>query len=101
MATLRIATNEVRVASAEILRCGNDLHSQLSNIRTQMNQTSATWQSQAADAIRENFVSTADRFFNKYREIIEEYSRFLDVTVSKSYEELEQQLTGNANRFEI
>lgn len=99
--TLRISTNEVRAIGGEIIGYSSDLHRQLTTIKQAMQQTGEKWKGSAADEIRANFESAANKFFDKYKEIIDNYGEFLKITVAQSYDELEQQLTSNASQFKI
>ena len=101
MATLRISTGEVRGIGKEIVELSQELYNILNDIRTKMRDTDSRWDSPAAREIRTNFESAANEFFNKHRGILEDYGKFLQITVSQSYEELDQQLKSNAEQFRV
>lgn len=95
---ISISLSEVSRTAGTIRTLNNNLTAQLNDIKTQMNNLSATWQSDASETIRTNFNSMANQQFENYRRIIESYAKFLDDTVS-TYDSVETAINNNANAF--
>lgn len=98
MAQLRISFDEVK-DKAQIIRSLNQaMYEELSQMKTNMNLLDGSWISDGSEEIRTRFNQFANRFETE-RERIEEYARFLDLTV-ESYEALESSITSNASSMQ-
>ncbi len=94
MDNLKISLGQVSDCAAKIRSCNNEMFEDLSRIRKEMDQTSGSWMSDGAEAIRSRFQQFAARF-EQQKELIDTYARFLDRTV-ESYDSLETTITSNA-----
>ena len=94
MDNLKISLGQVSDCAAKIRSCNNEMFADLSRIRKEMDQTSGSWMSDGAEAIRSRFQQFAARF-EQQKELIDTYARFLDRTV-ESYDSLETTITSNA-----
>lgn len=94
---INISTAEVAALATSIRSDNSKMYEDLQTIKKKMEELNNSWQSDAGDAIRTNFLAEAPKFDN-YKEIIESYAEFLDQTVAR-YETDEQTVTTNANQF--
>ena len=94
MDNLKISLGQVSDCAAKIRSCNNEMFEDLSRIRKEMDNTSVSWMSDGAEAIRSRFNQFAPRF-EQQKELIDTYARFLDRTV-ESYDSLETTITSNA-----
>ncbi len=67
----------------------------LMNMKKEMDNTNISWISEAGETIRSRFNQFAARF-DRQKEIIDTYAKFLDMTVS-SYDTLETTINSNAS----
>ncbi len=94
MNNLHISFAEVSECAAAIRALNSQMYELLLKMKSDMNETNISWISDAGEAIRANFNRFAGRF-DKQKETIDSYARFLDLTVS-SYGTLESTMTSNA-----
>ena len=94
MDNLKISLGQVSDCAVKIRSCNNEMFEDLSRIRKEMDNTSVSWMSDGAEAIRSRFNQFASRF-EQHKELIDTYARFLDRTV-ESYDSLETTITSNA-----
>ena len=96
---LMIDTAQVQATAGQIDTQNMELYNTLRKIQGLMKSTSEQWKSPAAEELRQDFDNAASKFFDNYRRIIEDYTKFLRVTVVDSYTHLDEQLKANAQRF--
>lgn len=96
---LRIDTGLVTNTANQIAEQNAELYQTLRRIGGLMERTETQWDSPAARELRTDFDRAAAKFFESYRVTIEDYVRFLRVTVVDSYAHLDEQLKTNAQRF--
>ncbi|MCF0115171.1 MAG: pore-forming ESAT-6 family protein [Erysipelotrichaceae bacterium] len=96
--------NNIRITLAQVSECAESIRTQnrilmeqLQMIKKDMNDLSATWQSDSSETIRMKFNQFALRF-EVQKDIIDSYAKFLDFTVS-SYDTLESSINANAAGF--
>lgn len=95
---IQISLTEVSQTAKTIRTLNNSLEAKLNDIKTQMNNLSSTWQSDASSSIRTNFNNMANKQFPTYKKIIEAYAAFLDGTVG-AYNAAEEANKKNADMF--
>lgn len=95
MADIRISFDEVRDRAQQIRNLNNAMYEELNAMKGNINLLNGSWISDGSEEIRTRFNMFANRFESE-REKIEEYARFLDLTV-ESYEALESSITSNAS----
>ena len=95
---IKITMSDVSATSANIRSLNAQMDETLNSISHEMNELNSIWQSDGANQIIAKFRTFANRFINE-SETIEEYCKFLDLTVN-TYGSLESTITGNANNFE-
>lgn len=97
MDQIQITLEEVTQTAMKIRSCNEQLNEKLMIMKQYMNDLESSWQSPAANAIREKFNGMLP-IFNNYYEIIQLYAKFLDVTVS-AYEQTENSIYHQASTF--
>lgn len=97
MNSLKITLAEVKTCAQEMRRLNTSLDSVLQKAKEDMRSLSNIWQSDGSEVIRQRFEHFSQKF-EKEREVIEEYARFLDLT-SASYDTLESTISENASNF--
>lgn len=95
MDQLKISFAEVQETASRIRTLNQQMYDHLSKMKQGMNETNATWISEAGETIRSRFNQFALRF-EKQKEIIDSYAKFLDMTVS-NYDSLETMIHSNAS----
>ncbi|MGX8835566.1 pore-forming ESAT-6 family protein [Amedibacillus sp. YH-ame6] len=98
MDSLLITLAEVSHTSMQIRQENQQLSNCLKDIHQCMNQITNEWQSPAAQTIRTKFQGMIP-IFDHYREIVENYAKFLDQTV-QTYQSIEDQLNSHAQSFQ-
>lgn len=98
MNDLRITLAEVTQTASLIRTENQQLTNCLQDIHQCMNQLSNDWQSPAAQTIRAKFQGMLP-IFDQYREIVENYAKFLDQTV-QTYQSIESQLNSHAESLQ-
>ena len=98
MDELKISLPEVSATAASIRNYNANLDEKLSYVNKLMNQLNSVWLSEGEETLLARFQRFAQKFLNE-SEIIENYARFLDETVS-SYDSLESTIVANASNFE-
>jgi WXG100 family type VII secretion target len=94
---ISISLAEVSAAASAIRSTNAQLVDTLAQIKTQMGNTSQTWQSDAGNTIRDRFNALAPKF-DQYREVVDSYAKFLDMTVT-SYDQTETNINSAASSF--
>lgn len=95
---IKITMPEVANSCSQIRNINSNLDEVLNNITNNMNSLSAYWEANSSSTIVAKFKNFANRFV-KESETIEEYCKFLDLTV-QTYGSLENTITSNAETFE-
>ena len=94
---INISLAEVSATASALRSTNASLTDTLQQIRTQMNNLSQSWQSDAGNTIRDRFNALTPRF-DQYREVVDSYAKFLDMTVT-SYDATEANVNSAANSF--
>lgn len=95
---IKITMPEVSNTAASMRNLNAQIDDTLKHITNMMNELSSVWESSGAEAIIARFKKFANRFILE-NETIEDYCKFLDLTV-QSYDSLESTITANASNFE-
>ena len=95
MSDICISLDQVSETAEKLRSLKQSMYDELNQMKTDKNLLNSTWVSDGSDEIRTRFNMFANRFETE-RERIEEYARFLDLTV-ESYEALESSITSNAS----
>lgn len=94
---ISITLDQVTSAANSIDSINQDLYNKLQEVKTQMNNLTQSWHSDAADTIHSKFNALAPRF-DDYRQVIDNYVKFLHQTVD-TYNSTENQINSNASSF--
>lgn len=94
---IKISLNEVSNTAGSLRNLNQQLTTKLEEIKAQMDGLASTWQSDASNTIRAKFTGLQPRF-EEYREVIDNYARFLDSTV-QAYDTAESNINNNASMF--
>lgn len=98
MEAVMISLAEVSRTSSQMRKYNSELLQELLEMKRIMNALATNWQSPAAETIRSRFNGMMPIFEN-YRNIIENYAKFLDQTVA-GYEATEQTIQQSAASFQ-
>lgn len=98
MEAIMISLAEVSKTATQVRSLNSELMQELLEMKRIMNALAAQWQSPAADTIRSRFNAMMPVFDN-YRDIIENYAKFLDQTVV-GYEATETNIQQSAASFQ-
>lgn len=99
MSEIRISLQEVKDTADKLRTLNEEMLEELTNMEKEMNSLEGTWISDGSEEIRSRFAMFAKRFIDE-KEKIDEYARFLDLTVS-SYATLESTITSNASGMQV
>lgn len=97
MDQLKISMPEVSSTASQIRAYNAKLDDTLSYVNKLMHELNSVWYSNGEEALLARFDKFAQKFITE-SEIIENYARFLDETVS-SYDSLESTIVANASNF--
>ncbi len=95
MSNVKVNLQEVSDLASKIRIVNNNIYDTLTKAKVKMNDLNTTWQSDGSDAIRNKFNILSNRFATQ-KDLIEQYSKFLDHTVN-TYDTLESTIVFNAN----
>ena len=98
MDELKISLSDVSNTATQIRNYNSKLDDTLSYVNKIMNELNSIWLSEGEETLLGRFQRFAQKFLNE-SEVIENYARFLDETVS-SYDTLESTIVANASNFE-
>ncbi len=98
MSNLKISLAEVSQCAAAIRQSNQTMYDLLNQMKKEMNDTNVSWISEGGETIRVRFSQFAARF-ERQKEILDSYARFLDNTVT-SYDSLETTITSNASNMQ-
>lgn len=98
MEAIMISLAEVSRTSSQMRKYNSELLQELLEMKRIMNALATNWQSPAAETIRSRFNGMMPIFEN-YRNINENYAKFLDQTVA-GYEATEQTIQQSAASFQ-
>ena len=99
MTGITIDANEVLSIATRIDSDNNSLLDLLMNSKAAIDSLSAYWQGRAADETRAAYESFANKFFDQYKEVLDQYVVFLRRNVAEQYTETENVNTQLADAF--
>lgn len=98
MEELKISLAEVSECASKIRNFNQMMYEQLTLMKKDINDTNASWISDAGEAIRNRFNQFSTRFETQ-KEQIDSYAKFLDQTVDH-YNTLESTIHSNASSMQ-
>ena len=99
MANIKISLQEVSDTANKLRTLNQMMDEELNEMKMEMNLLDGTWVSDGSSEIRNKFNLFSNRF-EKQKATIDQYARFLDLTVS-SYDTLETTITSNASSMQV
>ena len=82
-------TEQVRSIASQIENDNNNLKDLLEQTKATINALSQTWKGQAADETRSSYESFANKFFQQYYDVLDQYVKFLRTNVAAQFEDTE------------
>ncbi len=95
--SIKISTQVLKDTATQVRSINAMLDERLKEINATMDSLSSTWQSDAADDIRQAMRNLNPRF-EEYWKVVNSYATFLDDTALK-YDATESQIEQNASKF--
>jgi len=99
MTGMTIDTNEVLAIAGRIENDNIQLRNLLDTSKVRIDNLTSYWQGQAATATQEAYASFANRFFQQYQDVLQQYVVFLRRNVAEQYTETESVNTQLADAF--
>ena len=89
MIQITLDTEQVLAIASQIEADNNQLKDLLNNTKATIDSLSSTWTGQAAEETRTSYEGFANKFFQQYYDIIDQYVKFLRNNVSEQYTQVE------------
>ena len=99
MANIQISLQEVQDTANQLRSLNMLMGEELNAMKSEMNRLDSSWISDGSLEIRNKFNLFSSRF-EKQKETINQYAKFLDLAVS-SYDTLETTITSNASGMQV
>lgn len=99
MANIHIPLQEVQDTANQLRSLNMLMDEELNAMKSEMNRLDSSWISDGSLEIRNKFNLFSSRF-EKQKETINQYAKFLDLAVS-SYDTLETTITSNASGMQV
>lgn len=99
MANIQISLQEVQNTANQLRSLNMLMDEELNAMKSEMNRLDSSWISDGSLEIRNKFNLFSSRF-EKQKETINQYAKFLDLAVS-SYDTLETTITSNASGMQV
>ena len=99
MANIQISLQEVQDTANQLRSLNMLMDEELNAMKSEMNRLDSFWISDGSLEIRNKFNLFSSRF-EKQKETINQYAKFLDLAVS-SYDTLETTITSNASGMQV
>lgn len=99
MANIQISLQEVQDTANQLRSLNMLMDEELNAMKSEMNRLDSSWISDGSLEIRNKFNLFSSRF-EKQKETINQYAKFLDLAVS-SYDTLETTITSNASGMQV
>ena len=99
MANIQISLQEVQDTANQLRSLNMLMDEELNAMKSEMNRLDSSWISNGSLEIRNKFNLFSSRF-EKQKETINQYAKFLDLAVS-SYDTLETTITSNASGMQV
>ena len=99
MANIQISLQEVQDTANQLRSLNMLMDEELNAMKSEMNRLDSSWISDGSIEIRNKFNLFSSRF-EKQKETINQYAKFLDLAVS-SYDTMETTITSNASGMQV
>ena len=97
--SIRISTDQVGQIASNIERLNNELASTLTDSKAAIDGLQNIWQGEAAEETISSFDAFAGKYFQNYKDIIQQYVNFLRQNVETGYIETENANVSLAQAF--
>ena len=101
-----MAGTQITIDSEQVLAIASQLESDNQELQQLLNDSKASvdslasyWTGRASDETRSSYESFANKFFQQYYDVLEQYTKFLRSNVAAQYEQTEQVNTQLADAF--
>lgn len=99
MVQMTLDTEQVRSIAAQIENDNNSLKEKLEQTKSTINALSQTWTGTASEETRSSYEGFANKFFQQYYDVLDQYVKFLRTNVAEQYEQTEQVNTKLSDAF--
>ena len=97
--SIRISTDQVAEIAGNMERLNGELEAKLNDSRSAVNSLKNIWTGEAAEETTSAYDSFAAKYFEQYRDVIQNYISFLRTNVDAGYTETESVNSGLAEAF--
>lgn len=99
MTGITLDTEQVLSIASQMENDNKQLQQLLNDSKASVDSLSSYWAGKASDETRSSYESFANKFFQTYYDILDQYVKFLRNNVSAQYEQTEQVNTHLADAF--
>lgn len=96
---LTLDTEQVLAIASQIENDNRQLQQLLNDSKSSVDSLSSYWTGKASDETRSSYETFANKFFQTYYDVLDQYVKFLRNNVSAQYEQTEQVNTSLADAF--
>lgn len=96
---LKIDTGAIQSTAATIHAQNDQLFATLQQSKATVHSLKGAWQGAAADATIKAYDSFAGKYFEQYRDMLNEYVKFLNYTAADGYASTEQKVERKADHI--
>ena len=96
---MRVDTQRIAATAGNISELNTRLFNTLEQSRTTIKELSGVWTGAAADATIGAYEQFAAKYFENYRQMLDDYVKFLRLAAGEGYEETEQAATRKADEI--
>lgn len=96
---IRISTEEVALSATSIESLNNKLNDKLLEAQAVIKALGQTWEGEAYDTTLASFNTFAGKYFESYKELIDDYVKFLRERVEQGYFKTEVRNENLASQF--
>ena len=96
---ITIDSEQVLAIASQIESDNEQLQQLLNDSKSTVDSLSSYWTGRAADETRSSYESFANKFFQSYYDVLNQYVKFLRSNVAEQYEQTEQVNTQLADAF--
>ena len=99
MTQITIDSEQVLAIASNIENDNQQLHQLLNDSKATVDSLSSYWTGKASDETRASYDSFANKFFQTYYDVLNQYVKFLRTNVASQYEQTEQVNTQLSDAF--
>lgn len=99
MTGITLDTEQVLAIASQMENDNKQLQQLLNDSKSSVDSLSSYWSGKAADETRSSYEAFANKFFQTYYDILEQYVKFLRRNVAEQYEQTEGVNTQLADAF--